>query len=115
MSVLLRHVIPTAFLAVATAMSYQASAQDNPAPVARRPVDEQDYVLIKGNLINGTPGCLALAPDGSVRFVEGRPLGKDVTVARAETSRLRAFGRNWNFAGRSAELVRLDWGSDARA
>ena len=41
-------------------------------------------------------------------------VGKDVTVARAETSRVRAFGRNWNFAGRSAELVRLDWGSDAR-
>ena len=42
-------------------------------------------------------------------------VGQDVTVARAETSRVRAFGRNWNFAGRSAELVRLDWGSDARA
>jgi len=27
---------------------------------------------------------------------------------------VRAFGRNWNFEGRSAELVRLDWGSDAR-
>jgi hypothetical protein len=33
----------------------------------------------------------------------------DVTVARAEKSRVRAFGRNWNFAGRSAELCRLDW------
>ena len=38
-------------------------------------------------------------------------VGKDVTVARAETSRVRAFGRNWNFAGRSAEILRLDWGS----
>jgi hypothetical protein len=38
-------------------------------------------------------------------------VGSDVTVSRAETSRVRAFGRNWNFAGRSAELVRLDWGS----
>jgi hypothetical protein len=27
---------------------------------------------------------------------------------------VRAFGRNWNFEGRSAELVRLDWGSDVR-
>jgi len=41
-------------------------------------------------------------------------IGKDVTIARAETSRVRAFGRNWNFEGRSAELVRLDWGSDVR-
>jgi hypothetical protein len=36
----------------------------------------------------------------------------DVTVARADKSRVRAFGRNWNFAGRSAELCRLDWGND---
>jgi hypothetical protein len=41
-------------------------------------------------------------------------IGKDVTIARAETSRVRAFGRNWNFAGRSAELLRIDWSSDAR-
>jgi hypothetical protein len=36
-------------------------------------------------------------------------IGREVTIARAETSRVRAFGRNWNFAGRSAEIVRLDW------
>ena len=36
----------------------------------------------------------------------------DIVVARAETSRVRAFGRNWNFAGRSAELCRLDWSGD---
>ena len=36
---------------------------------------------------------------------------RDIIVARADKSRLRAFGRNWNFAGRSAEIVRLDWGN----
>lgn len=41
-------------------------------------------------------------------------IAPDVTIARAEISRVRAFGRNWNFAGRSAELLRIDWGSDAR-
>jgi len=35
----------------------------------------------------------------------------DIVVARAETSRVRAFGRNWNFAGRSAEICRLNWGN----
>jgi hypothetical protein len=35
----------------------------------------------------------------------------DITIAKADTSRLRAFGRNWNFAGRSAEVCRLDWGN----
>jgi hypothetical protein len=39
----------------------------------------------------------------------------DITVARAETSRVRAFGRNWNLAGRSAELCRLNWGSGGQA
>lgn len=38
-------------------------------------------------------------------------IGPDVTIARAETSRVRAFGRNWNFAGRSAEICQLDWGN----
>ena len=38
-------------------------------------------------------------------------VARDITVARADTSRVRAFGRNWNFAGRSAELCRLDWGN----
>lgn len=38
-------------------------------------------------------------------------IGPNVTVARADKSRVRAFGRNWNFAGRSAELVSLDWGN----
>lgn len=35
----------------------------------------------------------------------------DITIAKADTSRLRAFGRNWNFAGRSAEVCALDWGN----
>jgi hypothetical protein len=62
--------------------------------------------------------------DGVVKPIRGKESGQnvvirnseywvapDITVARAETSRVRAFGRNWNFAGRSAELCRLDWGS----
>jgi hypothetical protein len=38
-------------------------------------------------------------------------IAPDVTVARADTSRVRAFGRNWNFAGRSSEICKLDWGN----
>ena len=30
-------------------------------------------------------------------------------AARSDKSRLRAFGRNRNFAGRSAEICKLDW------
>jgi hypothetical protein len=36
-------------------------------------------------------------------------IAPDVIVSRADKSRLRAFGRNWNFAGRSAEICKLDW------
>ena len=38
-------------------------------------------------------------------------IAPDITIARADNSRVRAFGRNWNFAGRSAEICRLDWGN----
>jgi hypothetical protein len=63
--------------------------------------------------------------DGLVKPIRGKRAGENVvirnseywvapeiTVARAERSRVRAFGRNWNFAGRSAELCRLDWSGE---
>jgi hypothetical protein len=39
-------------------------------------------------------------------------IGSDVIVARADKSRFRGFGRNWNLAGRSAEIIKLDWGNE---
>lgn len=36
-------------------------------------------------------------------------IAPDITVCKSDKSKLRAFGRNWNFAGRSAELCKLDW------
>jgi hypothetical protein len=39
-------------------------------------------------------------------------IGPDVIVSRADKSRFRGFGRNWNLAGRSAEIVKLDWGNE---
>jgi hypothetical protein len=38
-------------------------------------------------------------------------IAPDITVAKADKSRVRAFGRNWNFAGRSAEVCAIDWGN----
>jgi len=62
--------------------------------------------------------------DGAVTPVAGKNKGEpvvirnseywvapDITVARADKSRVRAFGRNWNFAGRSAEICQLNWGN----
>jgi hypothetical protein len=39
-------------------------------------------------------------------------ISPDIIVAKADKSRMHAFGRNWNFAGRSAEICRLDWSSN---
>jgi len=36
-------------------------------------------------------------------------IAPEIIVAKSEKSKMRAFGRNWNFAGRSAEICRLDW------
>jgi hypothetical protein len=38
-------------------------------------------------------------------------IARDIIIARADQSRVRAFGRNWDFAGRSAEICKLDWGN----
>lgn len=36
-------------------------------------------------------------------------IAPDITVCQADRSRMRGFGRNWDFAGRSAELCRIEW------
>src|SRR5262249_42313535 len=57
--------------------------------------------------------------DGAITPIKGKGQGNvvvtnseywiapDVTVARADRSRFRLFGRNWNFEGRSAEICKL--------
>lgn len=36
-------------------------------------------------------------------------MGPDITVATATRGRVRAFGRVWDFDGRSAEICQIDW------
>ena len=38
-----------------------------------------------------------------------RVLDRSRVHRRAEKGRMSAFGRNWNFAGRSTEICKLDW------
>ena len=60
--------------------------------------------------------------DGEIRAIPGNEKGKPTTVnnsrywigplvivAENVKSRFRGFGRNWDFCGRSAEIVPLDW------
>jgi hypothetical protein len=41
-------------------------------------------------------------------------IAPDVIVSRAEKSRFRGYGRNWNLAGRSCEICTIDWGNEGR-
>jgi hypothetical protein len=64
--------------------------------------------------------------DGAITPVRGKDNGPvvitnseywispDITVSRADKSRFRLFGRNWNFEGRSAEICKLDWGNQKK-
>jgi hypothetical protein len=36
-------------------------------------------------------------------------MGPDITVAKAAKGKVRAFGRVWDFDGRSAEICQIDW------
>jgi len=36
-------------------------------------------------------------------------MGPDITIASANQGRVRAFGRVWDFDGRSAEICQIDW------
>jgi len=49
-------------------------------------------------------------PDTDVMVTNtGYWMGPDVTVATASRGRVRAFGRVWDFDGRSAEICQIDW------
>jgi hypothetical protein len=64
--------------------------------------------------------------DGAITPVPGKDTGNvvirntqywiapDITVARADRSRFRLFGRNWNLDGRSAEICKLDWSNQKK-
>ena len=64
-----------------------------------------------GKFINGEiepiPGP---DPDRDVVVTNtGYWMGPDITVAQSNMGRVRAFGRVWNFEGRSAEICQIDW------
>ena len=41
-------------------------------------------------------------------------MGPDITVAMASKGRVRAFGRVWDFEGRSAEICQINWSGSPR-
>ncbi len=41
-------------------------------------------------------------------------MGPDITVAKANVAKVRAFGRVWDFDGKSAEICQIDWKGPGR-
>jgi hypothetical protein len=80
-------------------------------PITYRTEGETRIVKI-GDLVDGAVSPIRGGGEGNVVIRNSEYwIAPDITVARADKSRLRAFGRNWNFAGRSAEICKLDWGN----
>lgn len=80
------------------------------APISYALDGETRRVSIE-NYVEGALTPVAGKADGEAVVISNSQywIAPDITVCKADRSKMRAFGRNWNFAGRSAELCRLDW------
>ncbi len=85
---------------------------------ARR--EEVTYEVKDKKRIIGVPKVLTGAiepipggdPDDDVKIVNSQYwMGADVTLARGLKSRIRDFGRVWDFEGKSAEILDIHWHS----
>ncbi len=66
--------------------------------------------LMVGRAINGSVTPVAGGDGGDIVVHNTKYwMGPDITVARAEQGRVRAYGRVWDLEGRSAEICQIDW------
>ena len=67
--------------------------------------------LVVGKKIQGAVTPIVGKEDGKPVQVTNSEywMGPDITVARADKGRVRAFGRVWDFEGRSAEICSIAW------
>ena len=72
--------------------------------------------LMVGKKIQGEVEPIGGADPGTDVVVSntGYWMGPDVTIARAGKGRVRAFGRVWDFEGKSAEICQIDWKGPGR-
>jgi hypothetical protein len=76
-------------------------------------VEGEKRIFTVPNVIEGVVAPVPGKEKGKGTVIENSEywISSQITVARAEKSKFRLFGRNWNFAGRSAEICPLDWGN----
>lgn len=67
--------------------------------------------LVVGKKINGAVTPIGGKDPGQEVVVRNTEywMGPDITIAQADKGRVRAFGRVWDFDGRSAEICQIDW------
>ena len=72
--------------------------------------DGDERRLMVGKKIQGAVKPVAGADGGPIVATNTQYwMGPDITVATATQGRVRAFGRVWDFDGRSAEICQIDW------
>ena len=67
--------------------------------------------LVVGKKIKGSITPITGADPGEEVQVRNTEywMGSDITVGKADQGRVRAYGRVWDFDGRSAEICQIDW------
>ena len=77
----------------------------------RKTLDERDEGNRRQLIIDGAVTPIAGKDRDSDTVISNSEywIAPEIIVAKSDKSRMRAFGRNWNFAGRSAEICKLDW------
>ncbi|MFQ5624951.1 MAG: DUF1326 domain-containing protein [Paracoccaceae bacterium] len=80
------------------------------APVIYENEGEKRRLTVGKKIIGEVEPISGADPDAHVRITNTEYwMGPDITVASANKGRVRAFGRVWNFEGRSAEICAIDW------
>ena len=73
--------------------------------------DGETRTLAAGRAIQGAVAPISGVTQGAPVVVANTEywMGSEVVVAEASQGRVRAFGRVWNFEGRSAEICQIHW------
>lgn len=74
-------------------------------------VENETRIVKIGKIVEGAITPIAGKKDNKPVSVQNSEywIAPDIIVARADKSRLRAFGHVWNFAGKSAEICQIKW------
>ena len=80
------------------------------APVTFETDGETRRLTVPKKIIGEVVPIEGATPGEEVKVVNtGYWMGPDITIAQATQSRVRAFGRVWDFVGRSAEICQISW------